>query len=128
MKSVLSVFESERADFRPGRADLRPERTGFRPDRANFRPERALGTDGWTDGRTDEQKSPCVLQDFVPFGAAALLPLTPIYNHAEQGNGYRWPHIALGRPVFIVLAPVISTLDSIYCTILLEATLSQPNE
>ena len=25
-------------------------------------------TDGWTDGRTD---SPCVLQDFVPFGAAA---------------------------------------------------------
>ena len=29
-------------------------------------------TDGWTDGRTD---SPCVLQDFVPFGAAALLPL-----------------------------------------------------
>ena len=26
-------------------------------------------TDGWTDGRTD---SPCVLQDFVPFGATAL--------------------------------------------------------
>ena len=24
--------------------------------------------------RMDEQKSPCVLQDFVPFGAAALLP------------------------------------------------------
>ena len=23
------------------------------------------------DGRTDERKSPCVLQDFVPFGAAA---------------------------------------------------------
>ena len=32
-------------------------------------------TDGRTDGRTDrwtdERKSPCVLQDFVPFGAAA---------------------------------------------------------
>ena len=34
------------------------------------------GTDGWTDGRNDEQKSPCVLQDFVSFGATALLPLT----------------------------------------------------
>ena len=32
---------------------------------------------------------PCVLQDIVPFGAAALLPLTPIHSHAEQGNGYR---------------------------------------
>ena len=41
--------------------------------------------DGWTDGQT---KVPCVLQDFVPFGAAAL-PLIPIYNHAKQGNGYR---------------------------------------
>ena len=39
----------------------------------------------------DKQKSPCVLQDFVPFGATALLPLIPIYNHAKQGNGYRWP-------------------------------------
>ena len=26
---------------------------------------------GGTNERTDEQKSPCVLQDFVPFGAAA---------------------------------------------------------
>ena len=42
-------------------------------------------TDVRTYGRTD---SPCVLQDFVPFGAAAL-PLIPIYNHAKQGNGYR---------------------------------------
>ena len=37
-------------------------------------------TDGWTDGRMDGQTdgwtdSPCVLQDFVPFGAAALLTL-----------------------------------------------------
>ena len=50
-----------------------------------MRPERAWGdehmdgridgrtdgrTDGWTDGWTNKRKSP-VLQDFVPFGAAA---------------------------------------------------------
>ena len=44
--------------------------------------------DGRMDEQTDELKSPCVLQDFVPFGAAALLPLTGIHNHAKQGNGY----------------------------------------
>ena len=44
--------------------------------------------DGWMDGRMDEQKSPCVLQDFVPFKATALLPLTQIRNHAKLGNGY----------------------------------------
>ena len=47
------------------------------------------GSGGRTDGRTDKQtKVPCILQDFVPFGAAAL-PLIPIYNHTKQGNGYR---------------------------------------
>ena len=63
----------ERADSRPERADFRPERADFRPERADFRPERAWGglTNGRTDRRTDEQKSPCFLQDFVPFGAAA---------------------------------------------------------
>ena len=44
-----------------------------------------IGKDGWMN----ERKSPCVLQDFIPFGAAALLPLSPIHNHAKQGNGYR---------------------------------------
>ena len=39
-----------------------------------------------TDGQTDERMK--VLQNFVPFRAAALL-LIPIYNHAKQGNGYR---------------------------------------
>ena len=86
----------ERADMRPDRtdcglvrADFRPERVDFRPERADFRPERAwVGlTDRGMDGQTDKQKSPCVLQDFVPFRAAALLPLIPIYNHAKQGNG-----------------------------------------
>ena len=86
----------ERTDCGPVRADFRPDRTDFRSARADSRPERPGGdgrTDGRTDertnGRTDERKSPCVLQDFVPFGAAALLPLTPIHNHAMQGNGYR---------------------------------------
>ena len=76
---------------RPERADFRPERVDFRPERADFGPERALREwmDGQTNGWTDKQKSPCVLQDFVPFGAAALLPLTPIRSHSKQGNGYR---------------------------------------
>ena len=67
-------------------ADFRPERAEFRPERADIRPERAWGrrTDEWTN----EGKSPCVLQDIVPFGAVALLPLTPILNQAKQGDGY----------------------------------------
>ena len=69
------------------RADFRPEMADFRPERADFRPERAWG-DELTDERTDERtKVPCVLQDFVHFGAAAL-PIIPIYNQAKQGNGY----------------------------------------
>ena len=35
-----------------------------------------------------EQKS-CVLQDIVPFGAAALLTITYIHKHTKQGNRYR---------------------------------------
>ena len=30
-----------------------------------------MGGDERKDGRADKRKSPCVLQDFVPFGAAA---------------------------------------------------------
>ena len=41
-------------------------------------------TDGWMERRAD---FPCVLQDFVPFEAAALLFIL-IYKHAKQGNGY----------------------------------------
>ena len=50
----------------------------FRPDRADFRSERAWGADKMMDGWMDEQKSPCVLQDFVPFGTAAQKVLSPI--------------------------------------------------
>ena len=64
----------ERADSRPKRADFRPEKADFRPERADFRPERAWG-DERTNGRTDKRtKVPCVLQDFIPFGAAAQKP------------------------------------------------------
>ena len=73
----------ERADFRPERADFRPERVDFRPERADFRPERS-----WENGQNDkgnneqkdEQKSPCVLQDFVPFGAAAQKRTKELYD------------------------------------------------
>ena len=75
----------ERADLRPERADLRPERADMRPYRPHLRPERF----DLRGGQTNEQKSPCDLQDFVPFGAAALLSLTTILNHTKQGNGYR---------------------------------------
>ena len=80
----------ERADFRSERVYFRPDRADSRPDRADFRPERAWvrWTDGRMDGWTDGQKSPYVLQDFVPFGPAALLPLTPVHNHIKQGIGY----------------------------------------
>ena len=37
-------------------------------------------TDGWTD-------SPCVLQDFDPFGAAGLLPLNLNHTLLKQGTG-----------------------------------------
>ena len=41
-------------------------------------------TDGQTDGRAD---FPCVLQDFVPFGAAALLPFNLNHTLLKQGTG-----------------------------------------
>ena len=56
----------KKTDFRPEIADLKPEIADFQPERADFRPDRARG-----DKRNDKQKSPCVLQDFIPFGAAA---------------------------------------------------------
>ena len=66
MKSILSGLISALSGLKPALTDSRSER-------ADFGPERAWGgwTDGQTDGRTDERKYPCVLQDFVPFGAAA---------------------------------------------------------
>ena len=74
----------ERLDLRPERPDLRPKRPDLRPERLDLRHERPdlrlqrpdlrpEGPDGGgrTNKQTNERKSPCVLQDFVPFGAAA---------------------------------------------------------
>ena len=47
---------------------------------------RGLGGDGQTNGQT---KVPLCSTGHYPFGAAALLPLTPIHNQAKQGNEYR---------------------------------------
>ena len=66
------------------------------------------GTDGWTD-KQQTNKSPPV--DFIPISATSLLPLILIHNHAKQGNGYRWPHIALGRLVALLLLPHLPRLD-----------------
>ena len=45
-------------------------------------------TDGQMDGRTDGRTDfPCVLQDFVPFGAAALLPFNLNHSLLKQGTG-----------------------------------------
>ena len=65
-----------RLDLRPERLDLRPERLDLGPERLDLRPERSDegGTNRQMDERMDERKSPCVLQDFVPFGAAAQKP------------------------------------------------------
>ena len=43
-------------------------------------------TDGQTDGQTD-RNSPCVLEDFVPFRAAALLPINFNTHKLKQGKG-----------------------------------------
>ena len=66
-------FRLARASSRPERADFMPERVDFRSERADFRPDRAGGglTNKLMNGRVDKLKSPCVLQDFIPFGAAA---------------------------------------------------------
>ena len=126
LESALSGLESALSGLKSAFSGLKPVLSGlcrfkawegwfqdcegrFQAWEGRFQAWEGLGglTDGqtnkWMDRWMDEQKSPCVLQDFVPFGAAALLPLILIYNHAKQGNGYRWPHIGLGRPVFFAI-------------------------
>ena len=61
----------ERPDLRPDGPDFKPERPDSRLEKPDLRTEWPDGGDGRTNERTDERKSPCVLQDFVSFGAAA---------------------------------------------------------
>ena len=51
--------------------------------------------DSQTDGQTDGQIPP-VLQDFVPFGAAALLPLYLNHILLKQGTGTAYHLLPLG--------------------------------
>ena len=60
----MKLERAARAYFRSEGANLRPEGADLRPEKADLRPGR---DDEWNI----EQKSLCVLQDFVPFGAAA---------------------------------------------------------
>ena len=57
-----------------------------------------------TYGRTD---SPCVLQDFVPFGAAALLPLNLSHTLLKQGTGTA-DHLTLLR-LFLLLFSLLGS-------------------
>ena len=61
----------ERLDLRLERPDWGSERPDLRSQRPDLRPEEPDGGGRQTDKLTDERKSPCVLQDFVPFRAAA---------------------------------------------------------
>ena len=80
---------------RPERADFRPEKADFRPKRADFRPERAWGGERINKRTNERTKVPCVLQDFVPFGAAAqkqVIPAKPLfckkYQFQDIGIGF----------------------------------------
>ena len=61
------------------------------------------------DGRTD---SPCVLQDFVPFGAAALLPLNLQHFLLKQGTGTADHLLPLGCYCFLLFFLSYFLLDS----------------
>ena len=80
-----------------------------RPQRRRSPEDGAGGTFGRTDvrtyGRTD---SPCVLQDFVPFGAAALLPLNLNQTLLKQGTGTADHLLPLGCYSTLLLLPKCS--------------------
>ena len=61
------MLRLERPDFISEKPDLRPKRPDLRPENPDLRPERP----DWGDKLTDKQMSPWILQDLVPFGAAA---------------------------------------------------------
>ena len=96
----------------PAFTDSRPERADFGSERADFSPARAGR--GWIEGRTDgrmnkQTEVPCVLQDFVPLGTAALLSLTPspIHNYVRRATGitvHIWPWTASYSFVYLVIS------------------------
>ena len=58
------------ADLWPGRPNFKLEGPDLRPDGPDLRLDGPDGEERTNKG-TKERKYPCVLQDFVPFGAAA---------------------------------------------------------
>ena len=89
MKPERLDLRPERLDLRPERLDLRPERPDLRSQCPDLRPEGPDegGTNKRTNKRTNERtKVPCVLQDFVPFGAAAQKRKLEILHTKEQVN------------------------------------------
>ena len=73
---------------------------------------RASWTEGrQTEGRTDKRTdSPCVLQDCVPFGAAALLPLNLNRFLLKQGTGTADHLLPLGCYSSFLFRPFLQTL------------------
>ena len=70
LKSALSSLKSTLSGLKSALPGLESVRADLRPERPDFRPERAWGEQ--TDKQMNEQtKVPCVLQDIVPFAAAA---------------------------------------------------------
>ena len=59
----------KKVEFRAERANLRPGRASLGPERPKLGPESSRG-DIRTNGRMNKSP-PIVLQDFIPFGAAA---------------------------------------------------------
>ena len=64
---------------------------------------------------------------FFSFGNATL-----IHNQAKQGNGYRWPNIALGWPVYYCRCPPARVLGSrvsglvFFCSVLSWILITPP--
>ena len=74
-------FCLERNDLRPERLNLRPGSPDLRPQRLSLMPERLMvGTSRRAEGQTNKRKSPCVLQDYVPFvpflGSGPKVPMS----------------------------------------------------
>ena len=77
---------------------------GFRP----FLGFLAEWMDRWMDGWAD---FPCVLQDFIPFGAAALLPFNINQTLLKQGTGTADHLLPLG--CYLCLCPInVSSIDT----------------
>ena len=58
--------------------------------------------DGWMEGQMDRRNFSPFYRSLSPVWAAALLPLR-LHDIKEAGQGYRWPHDAFWRFIFITV-------------------------